>query len=154
MAQRIQSISGLEEHVGYWLRFVSNHVSYAFGVKVEALGVTVAEWVALRAIYDADGMNPSLLAEKLGMTRGAISKLVDRLNARGLVQRSIEKTDKRYQWVRLTAAGKSLVPHLAREADRNDTEFFGHLSKAERAELVRMLTGIVLRHGLQHVPVD
>jgi hypothetical protein len=38
-----RKISELEKHVGYWLRFVSNHVSYAFMQKVEATGVTIAE---------------------------------------------------------------------------------------------------------------
>ena len=43
-----ESISTLEDHAGYWLRFVSNHVSHAFMQKVEAKGVTVAEWARLR----------------------------------------------------------------------------------------------------------
>jgi hypothetical protein len=76
--------SGLEDHLGYWLRVVSNRVSHAFKVKVEQRGVTVAEWVVLRALYERDGVKPSELASKLGLTRGAISKLVDRLAAKGL----------------------------------------------------------------------
>ena len=42
--------SSLQSHVGFWLRFVSNHVSHAFKLKVETRGVTVAEWVVLRSI--------------------------------------------------------------------------------------------------------
>jgi DNA-binding MarR family transcriptional regulator len=80
--QEPSGVSELEAHLGYWLRAVSNHVSHAFKTKVERRGATVAEWVVLRALFDADGVKPSELAAKLGLTRGAISKLVDRLVAK------------------------------------------------------------------------
>ena len=73
-----RSVSELKKHVGFWLRFVSNHVSHAFMQKVEARGVTVAEWAVMREMLEAGPANPSQLAERLGMTRGAISKLVER----------------------------------------------------------------------------
>ena len=90
-----ESISSLDAHAGYWLRWVSNHVSHAFKLKVEAHGVTVAEWVVLRQLFDAGETHPSQLAENLGMTRGAISKLVDRLVAKGHVVRTAGEDDRR-----------------------------------------------------------
>src|ERR1700761_1987515 len=126
------SISSLETHLGYWLRYVSNQVSHAFSLKVAARGVTVAEWVLLREVFDAPALAPSVLAERLGMTRGAISKLVDRLAAKGLVAKSADLADRRYQDVALTPAGRALVPDLAALADENDEDFFGHMSADER----------------------
>ena len=55
--------STLEDHAGYWLRYVSNHVSHAFARKVEAQGVTVAEWVLLREMFNTGAANPSQLAD-------------------------------------------------------------------------------------------
>ena len=81
-----QSISKLEDHLGYWLRAVSNAVSHGFARKVEAEGVTVAEWAFMRVIYGQTEMSPSALAAAMGMTRGAISKLAERLEAKGLVK--------------------------------------------------------------------
>ena len=104
--------SDLETHLGYWLRFVSNHVSQSFARRVEARGVTVAEWVALRALYDHVGLAPSVLAEQLGMTRGAISKLVDRLERKALVRRRADADDGRAQKLDLTSKGRALVPQL------------------------------------------
>ena len=77
----------LTSHMGYWLRYVSNHVSHAFARKLEGHDVTVAEWVVLRELFDGENIAPSRLAEKLGLTRGAISKLADRLIDKGLVAR-------------------------------------------------------------------
>ena len=64
-------VSDLTAHLGYWLRYVSNHVSQAFARKVEAHGVTVAEWVLMRQLLGEEALAPSRLAERMGMTRGA-----------------------------------------------------------------------------------
>lgn len=149
-----KNISHLEDHLGYWLRFVSNHVSHAFRLKVEGEGVTVAEWVLLREVLQSPAANPSQLAEKLGMTRGAISKLVERLCQKELATRAYSRGDRRFQSVSLTAAGKKLVPKLARLADDNDREFFGHLDKRQAAGLGELLRDIVRKHGWKDLPID
>lgn len=145
--------SELNDHLGYWMRYVSNHVSHAFASKVEAHGVTVAEWVLLRALLDAGETNPSQLAEVLGMSRGAVSKLAERLCQKELVARTLSDGDRRYQTIGLTSAGKRLVPTLARLADENDQEFFGHLKPDERRKLVKLLEDMVRKHGWKDLPV-
>lgn len=147
-------VSGLEQHAGYWLRFVSNHVSHAFMQKVEAKGVTVAEWAVMREMLEAGSVNPSQLAQRLGMTRGAISKLVDRLCHKELAERRSFGTDRRYQSVALTAKGAKLVPKLAQLADENDREFFGHLPTEQQSYLIELLKDLVHRHGWKDVPVN
>ena len=119
-----------------------------------AQGVTVAEWVLLREMLDAGSVNPSQLADAVGLTRGAVSKLVERLSRKKLAVRSSPEGDQRYQTVELTAAGKRLVPVLAQLADENDREFFGHLKSVERTKLVHLLQDIVRRHGWKDLPVD
>ncbi len=149
-----KSRSNLDDHAGYWLRYVSNHVSHAFAQKVEAKGVTVAEWVLLRQVLEAGTANPSQLAVSLGMTRGAVSKLIDRLCRKNLVARSYSGDDRRFQTVELSAAGERLVPVLAGLADENDHEFFGHLKPDERMSLVDLLQNIVRQHGWKDLPVE
>lgn len=154
MSPRPVPISPLDAHLGYWLRFVSNQVSNAFARRVAARGVTVAEWVVLRQLYDEDAVAPSVLADRLGMTRGAISKLADRLAAKSLAARRIDGRDRRYQTLEITAEGRRLVPELAALADENDAEFFGHLNEAERTTIGDAMKDIVRRQGLRAVPVD
>lgn len=146
--------SDLETHLGYWLRFVSNHVSHAFSLKLQARDVTVAEWVVLRELFDLADIQPSALADRLGMTRGAISKLADRLAAKELIRRTASIEDRRQQTLSLTDSGRTLVPQLAELADRNDAEFFGHLEPAERAALEKTLKEIVRRHDLKTIPTE
>jgi DNA-binding MarR family transcriptional regulator len=146
--------SALEDHVGYWLRFVSNHVSARFQRLVEAEGVSVSEWVALRQLYGAEVTSAAALMASLGMTKGAISKLVDRLEHKGYARRLPEPEDARAQRIALSRAGRALVPRLARLADENDAHFFAALSPKARRSLKATLIGIAEEHGLKRVPTD
>lgn len=146
------SPASLQSHTGFWLRFVSNHVSHSFARKLTDTGVTVAEWVILRELFDAGETSPSRLAASSGLTRGAVSKLVDRLLKKGLVSRLEANNDRRFQDVNLTATGRALVPKLAALADRNDEEFFSHLSANERESLVTMLKKLVAANKLKKIP--
>jgi DNA-binding MarR family transcriptional regulator len=145
-------VSALTSHVGFWLRLVSNHVSYGFARKLAGSGATVAEWVILREIFAAGESSPGRLAAATGLTRGAVSKLVDRLFRKGLVSRAEADRDRRFQDVELTAAGRALVPRLAALADRNDEECFSQLSAREREALLATLKKLVAAHGLKGTP--
>jgi DNA-binding MarR family transcriptional regulator len=148
------TVSAIESHLGYWLRYVSNHVSHAFARKLTARGVTVAEWIVLRDLFDHDAVMPSALADRIGLTRGAVSKLADRLIAKTLIARRADATDRRSHALSLTPAGRALVPRLSALADRNDAEFFSHLPPRQRALIERAMKDIVRRHKLRAVPVD
>jgi DNA-binding MarR family transcriptional regulator len=145
--------SELTDHVGYWLRLVSNHVSRAFARRVEAHGVTVAEWVLMRQLLGEDRLAPSQVAERMGMTRGAVTKLADRLIAKSFLVREADPSDGRAQTLALTAKGRKLVPKLAALADANDAEFFD-LTRADRASLLRILQRIVETRALTSPPID
>lgn len=146
--------SGLTDHTGYWMRMVSNAVSQEFARKVAAEGVTVAEWAFMRVLLDLQPTAPSVLAERMGMTRGAISKLSERLVAKGLVERKESPDDRRAHSLALTPAGRKKVPVLAALADDNDAAFFGVLTMEEHQALDRILKALAERRGLKTTPVD
>lgn len=150
-----EAVSNLESHLGYWLRRVSNHVSHRFAARLAAHGVTVAEWVVMRELFDAGAVAPSALADRIGMTRGAITKLVDRLRAKRLVVRAgAGGADRRFQTIALTGGGAKLVPELAAVADANDAETFSHLSAAERRKLEDLLRAVVERARIATMPTE
>jgi DNA-binding MarR family transcriptional regulator len=148
-------MSPLKSHLGYWMRMVSNQVSHAFARKLEASGVTVAEWVVLRELAEgSDATSPSAVAELTGLSRGAVSKLVDRLLRKGLVTRRESDGDRRYQDIELTPAAVALVPKLAKRADENDEAFFGVLSAAERRTLRETLVRLADLHHFSQPPIE
>lgn len=150
----IALVSDLTAHLGFWLRTVSNHVSHSFAGKLAGEGVTVAEWVMMRALYGKDPMPPSRLADEIGLTRGAVTKLADRLIGKSLIVRKADRDDGRSQTLALTPRGASMVPELAALADQNDAEFFGCLTGAERKELERLLKELVQHGQMTAVPIE
>jgi DNA-binding MarR family transcriptional regulator len=144
--------SSLQAHLGYWLRFVSNRVSETFRASVEARGVTLPEWVALRTLYGAEGLTQGTLTNALGMTKGAVSKIVSRLDEKGLILRKGDPDDARMVVLQLSKSGKLLVPELARLADENDKKFFSHLSPEKKAFLREILEETVNAHAMTEVP--
>jgi DNA-binding MarR family transcriptional regulator len=144
----------LYAHLGFWLRFVSNHVSGRFAQLLEAEGTTVTEWVALRTLYDNPRTTHADLIQALGMTKGAASKVVTRLEQKHLARRELAEGSARDQVLSLTEAGIALVPRLAARADQNEEHFFGHLSLAEREALTRTFRELVSHHHFTAVPVE
>lgn len=144
----------LETHLGYWMRFLSNHVSGAFRERVEARGSTVAEWVALRTLHHASPLSLGDLVRETGMDKAAASRLVEQLVKKKLVARAVSARDRRGIDLSLTAAGKALTTKLAAEADVNDEAFFGGLTPRDRAYLRRILMALVETNGLTAKPLE
>ena len=148
------AISGLEAHLGYWLRQISNQVSGAFARALQDQQTSVAEWVVLRHLQEKEGMGPSELADSLALTRGAISKILDKLERKGWIARAMQPNDNRAQVLSLTRQGSRILPRLAEIADRNDAHFFDCLDDGERNDLRRLLQKLAEFHQIRDVPVE
>lgn len=150
----MRNISKLNSHLGYQIRQISNAVSHAFASKLLDSRVTVAEWVILREMYDdSNSTQPNMIATKTRLTRGAISKLIDRLFNKGLVTRVEASQDRRYQEIELTTDAKNLVPHLSKIADENDRHFFSVLTSEEEDSLKLILIKLSKAHKLTITPI-
>jgi DNA-binding MarR family transcriptional regulator len=150
-----RDVSHLKSHIGYWMRVVSNTVSHSFARKLESSGVTVAEWVVLREMYgDDETTSPSKVAKLTGLSRGAVSKLIERLLQKGFVNRAEASGDRRFQDIQLTPQAITVVPKLASLADQNDEVFFSALSSSERKQLTEILKKLAHLHKLTQSPIE
>lgn len=147
------AISGLETHLGYWLRRVSNSVSGGFAQSLQAKQTSVAEWVLLRHLWGRTHATPGEMAEALTMTRGAISKIIDKLESKGWIRSRINPEDNRGQLLSLSGAGRRIVPELASIADRNDQKFFSCLNAEEKTALRHLLGKLATHHQMHDVPL-
>lgn len=150
----IEAETLLESHLGYWLRLVSNQVSATFARALQERQVTVAEWVALNQVNDHTAIAPAQLADAMGMTRGAITKVLDKLEAKAWIVRVPSVSDQRVQCLSLTRQGRRILPELAALADANDLHFFAALSATEQAALRALLRKVATAHGIRTAPVD
>ena len=132
-----------ERSIGALLRVAAGKLAVAEAAALRAQGVTAAEATLLRELHAAGAVAPSVLADRMGMTRGAVTKLVDRLKAKQLLVRAKGRGDGRMQTIALTGAGARLVPELDAIAVRVEGLVFGTLDAAGRAGLAKGLKRIV-----------
>lgn len=150
-----RSVGRLEQHLGYWLRLVSNNVSASFARRLEAHDVSVSEWVTLRKLYDQPvAISISALAEQMGMTKAPVSRLVERLVQKELIERQDSRNDGRAQQIWLSSMGRKLVPKLAAIADENDDAFFGGLPVNARIALTELMRRIAVESRLTQIPAE
>jgi DNA-binding MarR family transcriptional regulator len=129
------TVSNLEEHLGYWLRCLSNFVSGSFAEKLSGLDISVAQWVVLRMLYDNKNATLNQAAQLVGVDKSSLSRMIERLVRRNLVIRS-EGDDRRSLGLALTPTARKLVPQLAKLADQNDESFFKTLSEKQRKDFL------------------
>jgi DNA-binding MarR family transcriptional regulator len=95
--------------------------------------------MALRRLGPPYATSPSLLADALGLTRGALSARLGPLEQAGLIARSHDTGDRRRVEVRLTDAGHDAVERHLKAENRDETDLLAPLTVEERRTLDELL---------------
>jgi MarR family 2-MHQ and catechol resistance regulon transcriptional repressor len=82
------------------------------GAHVRSLGLTPAQFDILATLGNTPGMSCRELGEKTLITKGTLTGVLDRMEARGLVRRAASDADRRQVFVSLTAAGVRLFVRI------------------------------------------
>ncbi|MER6546288.1 MarR family transcriptional regulator [Streptomyces sp. NPDC001250] len=134
--------SGLHDHLGYWLRRLSDEVHSRFETELARHDVTVSQWGVMVSVFHGHDTTKAVAAH-MDIDPGAVSRLVDRLMAKGLIGREPDPASRRSVRLVLTDQGQALVPVLAELADRNDHHYFGSLDAAQRRQLEQWIRRLV-----------
>lgn len=87
-----------------------------------------------------DGIAPSQLADRAGVTRATITTMVKRMVRDGLTEVAIDQTDKRGKKVRLTAQGREFMDDVLPDHYLRISMLMSRLSEAEQTQLIFLLT--------------
>jgi hypothetical protein len=79
----------------------------------------------------------------MGMSKGGMSKLIDRLVKKGYVAKEVQEHDRRFRGVWLTKHGRTCVPLIASKEKSADRTFFGPLRGTGRYRLKKSLKKIL-----------
>lgn len=132
-----------DSSLGWLLKRVMASISHEAGQRLTPLGLTHGQWSPLLRLRLSGECSAATLASELGIDAGALSRLLDRLAAKGLVERARCNHDRRVVMVSLTPAGREAtagVPEVLAEV------FNAHLagfSSAEWQSLISMLQRLV-----------
>ena len=118
-------------------------------VLVESYGVTLQQYNVLRILRGAgkEGLPTLAIGERMIEQTPGITRLLDRLEAKGWVRRQRQRRDRRQVYCRITPAGLRLLARLDRSIDELDESAVGTLSDRQARTLIRLLDTVRASHG-------
>lgn len=104
-----------EDSVGYLIAVVRNRQFRALDIEFAKYGFTSAQWPILRTV--ADGQTPTAadLCRRLNYDTGSMTRMLNRLEQKGVIVRVPSAADRRVVQLRITPAGRKVHRKL-REA--------------------------------------
>ncbi|NUR72562.1 MAG: MarR family transcriptional regulator [Hamadaea sp.] len=106
---------------------------------LEPWNISPSQWRALASLHRHGELRLSALAEHLRIAPRSATEVVDDLEARELVTRLPDPTDRRAILVTLTEAGTALASAVQKAQQAEGERQFSELSPTDRADLARVL---------------
>ena len=133
----------LESLPGHHIRRLHQIAVAIFLQETESHGLTPVQYAALQTVANAPGIDQRTLASRIGLDTSTVAGVVDRLEARALLQRNASPQDKRVRLLTLTGDGTALLHTVEPCMRQAQQRILAPLPRAERAEFMRMLRVLV-----------
>ena len=125
----------------------------AFDRRAVGLGVTRAQWKLLFRLERHPGLRQIELADMLDIEPITLSRIVDRLEEGGLVERLADPTDRRAWRLHVTARAQPLIEKLRGVADEMTADAFAGIDP-KHIEIARQVLGRVRENVSQAAPIN
>lgn len=142
---------GMKNSVGYLIRRSTNLIMPQMeGLFAEA-SLTFSQWTVLMALREWGQSTAADLARNICHDAGSLTRILDELEARGLVTRARSETDRRVVALTLTTKGLGVVETLLPRVVDFWNGLLGDFSHLEVKMLVRLLSRLVDTASEQHI---
>jgi len=118
------------------LNDVARMVRTRFDQRARAFGMTRAQWLILARLNRQPGLSQNEMAAICEVEPITVGRLIDRLEARGLVERRGDPSDRRIRRLHLLPAAKPILDEISNYRDVLHDEIVEGLGPEERAALV------------------
>lgn len=124
-----------------WFRFVrlNRRLSAAMAGELRAIGLSIPQFDLLSTLSEREGVTQQELAERLYVTKGNVSGLVDRLVKAGMLVRRTSPEDRRSHALHLTGKGRGLAERGIAVQRAYVQKTLGRLPTADLAALERLV---------------
>lgn len=102
-------------------------------------GMTDAQWKPLWMIRSGRATTAIELARETGIDAGAITRMLDRLEGKGLLERVRSESDRRVVHLRLTAAGDEAAAHIPHVLAAVNNDFLAGFSERDWKQLLKLI---------------
>lgn len=150
-----------EHYIGYSITDVGRLMRTVFERRVRAFGLTRSQWLVITRVYRRPGLSQSAIADLLEIEKAPAGRLIERMEAKGWLERRDDASDRRINRLHLTSEGERLHAAIWPLAEATVDAALGELSADERRRLTRLmgrvkatLQGMALRDPLAHAGSD
>ncbi|MDX2102403.1 MAG: MarR family transcriptional regulator [Alphaproteobacteria bacterium] len=134
-----------DEHLANLLQRAAHAVTESFHSQLRPRGVPVPVWRVLSQLAEEDGVGITDLARVCLFKQPTLTKVIDRMERQGLVERRAAAEDRRKVLVFITAKGRSDVAELVQRAHANERNILSGYSDDEVAALKTALRVLIQR---------
>lgn len=128
-----KAITGFHLHNSFtfWITRLASAMREAFNQELAEHQVSWPQWMILNVLFHQLAETPAQIADNIAVDRSAVTRLLDRLEHKALLERVHDGLDRRSVKVHLTAAGRALVDQLNSAAETHQNRFLNQLHPTE-----------------------
>ena len=133
----------IDDCIHYQLTGAQHRVSLTLKKALEPFDLTPVQYGVLACLWQKNMHNPKEIAEFIGVENSTISGILERMEKKNLLQRSIDLNDRRYIRIDLTPESKKLEKQVLSAVEDVNKEVLKALSSSEQKQLktfLRVLT--------------
>ena len=139
---------------GYLFRRMQQIAVAIFVEECRAFDLTPVQYAALVAIHTHAGIDATRLSAVIAFDRSTLGNVIERLEAKKLIERKPSAGDKRVKLLDLTRAGAALLREISPAVERAQVRILQPLKAADRKKLMALLSQLVdLNNEASRVPL-
>ena len=139
---------------GYLFRRMQQIAVAIFVEECKSYDLTPVQYAALVAIQTHPGIDATRLSAVIAFDRSTLGNVIERLEAKGFIERKPAREDKRIKVLHLTKAGAASLHGIVPSVDRAQARMLQPLNPADRRTLLALMTQLVdLNNEASRVPL-
>lgn len=145
----------IDQQPGYAIRRLHQISVGIFLQEAGELGVTPVQYAALQVVGNQPGIDQRTLARSIALDTSTTGGVIDRLEARGWLERRLSPQDRRARLLVLTPAGEQGLADTLPAMLRAQEQILAPLTPRQRTEFMRLLQVLVTQNNdLSRAPAD
>jgi DNA-binding MarR family transcriptional regulator len=136
-------VQKISDYLGFLLASANRQMRSGIAHRIADEGVTEEHWRILLVLSDEQGHSMGELAEAVLMNHPALTKNIDKLVSRGLVQRAPDAIDSRKVLIFISDLGLEVLARLRRQVDALHQSTDEALGARKAAQLKRLLAELI-----------
>ena len=137
----------IDQQPGYAIRRLHQISVGVFLQETGELGVTPVQYAALQVVGNQPGIDQRTLARGIALDTSTTGGVIDRLEARGWLERRLSPQDRRARLLYLTPAGEQGLADTLPAMLRAQEQILAPLTERQRTEFMRLLQLLVTRNN-------